>query len=476
MPSRGRALLSAAFLAVVPTTVLVAQDTIATPPVDTTRGLARPVGVDTSIPQRPAMAVAQALAINVLVNRVDAWVLQAEWAQRTGIHTWRTNLRLGWDWDEDVFRTNMFGHPYHGGLYFNAGRDNGLSFWESAPLSFLGSWTWEYFGEQYRPSLNDFFMTSFGGVALGEMFHRLAATVRNETLHGASRTRREILALPLDPIGGLNRLVRGQWRGVRANPPEHDPGAFVLRLHGGARFAKGLVTDSAARMWAVVADLVYGDPFLRPYRAPFDVFNVRAILSGGGGFNVLRASGRLYGRRITGPERRTQHLFAINHRYDYISNPAQSLGGQSVEFGVYSRWRLGRGRSHYGFRTAAFTDVILLGAIDAPGAGLGARNYDFGPGAGARGQIAIERDGLRFFTLFGQGEYIHAVSGASANHTIGFVGAELNIPLVRDFGLAIHATTFTRTSHYSDRPGDHRDYPELRILGVWTKFGFDATP
>ena len=70
----------------------------------------------------------------------------------------------------------MFAHPYHGGLYFNAGRSNGLTFWESAPLAFLGSWTWEYLGETHRPALNDFFMTSFGGIALGEVFHRVATT------------------------------------------------------------------------------------------------------------------------------------------------------------------------------------------------------------------------------------------------------------------------------------------------------------
>jgi hypothetical protein len=473
MPLRAAPLVRAITLVAVLPGVVGAQDTTAAAS-DTARPLARPVGVDTSMARRPFLGIGQALTINLLVNRVDAWVLRADWAQNAGLSSWRRNLRLGWEWDEDGFRTNMFGHPYHGGLYFNAGRDNGLSYWEAAPLAFLGSWTWEYFGESYRPSLNDFFMTSFGGIALGEMFHRLAATVRNETLSGAPRTRREILALPLDPIGGLNRLVRGQWSGVRRNPPEHDPGAFVLRLHGGARFARGLVTDSAGRMWAVVADLFYGDPFLRPYRAPFDVFNVRAILSGGGGFNVLRASGRLYGRTISGPQRRTQHLFAINQRYDYISNPAQSVGGQSVEFGIYSRWRLGRGS--YGLRTAVFTDVILLGAIDAPNTGLGERNYDFGPGAGLRGQVGLERSGLRFLTLFGQAEYVHAVSGASADHAIWFVGGELNIPLVKSFGLALHVTKFTRTSNYSTGLRDRREYPELRILGVWTRFGFNPSP
>jgi len=441
--------------------------------VDTTRPLARPVGVDTSIPKRAALAITEALSINVLVNRVDAWALGADWA-RASLKSWGRNIRLGWEWDEDGFRTNMFGHPYHGGLYFNAGRSNGLSYWESAPISFLGSWTWEYLGENYRPSLNDFFMTSFGGIALGEMVHRLAATVRDNTAHGGKRTWRELATMPLDPVGGLNRLMRGDWRRLGPNPPEHDPGAFVLRVHLGARFAKGFVIDGLARLPVGVVDLVYGDPFLRPYRAPFDAFNVRAIVSGGSGFNVLRATGRLYGKDMNDRSRRTRHQFAINQRYDYVSNPAQSIGGQSVEFGIYSRWSIGRG--DFGIRTSVFGDVILMGAIDAPNTGLGERVYDFGPGAGGRFQLALERRGLRFLTLFLQGEYIHAVSGASADHGVLFGGWELNVPIVRGLGLAIHATNFNRVSHYSDPAAnprtDRRYFPELRILAVWTKFGF----
>ncbi|MGE5802439.1 MAG: DUF3943 domain-containing protein, partial [Gemmatimonadota bacterium] len=196
-----------------------------------------------SVPKpRPVLAVAEAALINVFVNRVDAWAFQQDWA-RSGTRAWMKNLRLGWEWDEDAFPTNMFAHPYHGGLYFNAGRSNGLNYFESVPIAFFGSWTWEYLGETYRPSLNDWFMTSFGGITLGEMFHRLGATIRDNRATGFNRTIREIGALPIDPIGGFNRLVRGQWKGLGPNPPEHDPGAYVLRLGGGIRFAKRLNAD-----------------------------------------------------------------------------------------------------------------------------------------------------------------------------------------------------------------------------------------
>ena len=419
---------------------------------------------------RTVMAIGQVALINTFVNRVDAWVFKQDWA-RSGTRVWGQHLRLGWEWDEDAFTTNMFAHPYHGGLYFNAARSNGVDFFQSVPYAIMGSWTWEYFGEKYRPSLNDWFMTSFGGITLGEMFHRVSSTIRDNGARGRGRTLRELAALPMDPIGGFNRLLRGQWKGIGPNPAEHDPDNYVLRVGAGLRFAEGLISDSGvAKMGAVVVDLLYGDQFAQEYKTPFDVFNVRLILNSNGGFNMLRASGRLYGTNLNSATARVRHVLAINQRYDYVKNPAHSIGGQSVEIGVNSRWRVGsRG---YGLRTALFLDGILMGAIDAPGTGLGERNYDFGPGVGARWELAVERHGARFLRIFGQGEYIHAVSGASADHVVDVSGVELTIPITHGFGIAGHTYVFNRRSRYSDRPRDSRDYPEARILLVWTKAGF----
>ena len=415
------------------------------------------------------MAVAQVVGINTFVNRVDALVFQETWA-RSGTRAWSRNLRLGWEWDEDAFTTNMFAHPYHGGLYFNAGRSNGLDYFEAVPLAFFGSWSWENFGETYRPSLNDWFMTSFGGIALGEVFHRVSSTIRNNQSRGRSRTLKELAALPFDPIGGFNRLVRGEWKAIGPNPPEHDPGAYMLRLGAGVRYARQLVADSGLNsIGAFQLDFLYGDQVAQEYRAPFDVFGVRLILSSNGGFNVLRASGRLYATDLNDRAKRARHVLAVNQRYDYMKNRAQSVGGQSVEIGINSRWPIGN--NGYGIRTAIFGDAILLGAIDAPATGLGERNYDFGPGVGARWEFGVDRNGARFVRVFGQLEYIHAVSGAAADHTVDFSGIEANIPIGRSLGLSASSTVFHRNSRYSPTLKDVRDYPEARLLLIWTKAG-----
>jgi len=52
------------------------------------------------------------------------FVRDGEWS-RISPDTWITNLKFAWQWDNNKFANNQFAHPYHGSLYFNAGRTNG---------------------------------------------------------------------------------------------------------------------------------------------------------------------------------------------------------------------------------------------------------------------------------------------------------------------------------------------------------------
>jgi hypothetical protein len=417
--------------------------------------------------KRPLAAVAQTLAINLIVNRFDAWVLKEEWA-RADFESWSRNLDLGWEWDENAFPTNMFMHPNHGGLYFQAGRANCLSFWESVPLAFLGSWTWEYFGESFRPSLNDFFMTSFGGIALGEVLHRVAANIRDDGASGGSRISREVAAMVVDPAGGLNRLLRGEWSHIGPNPVEHDHDAFAFQLKAGARRVRETASGTGSVYSpTILADASFGDPFDVPYSSPYDVFTVRTQISpDGGGLNLLRAVGRLYGSELSGPGATHRHQFVVNQRFDYVSNPVYRFGEQSVQAGLQSLWWLGHGG--FRLRTQAVGDVVVLGAIDAPDAGTGERTYDFGPAIGATVEVALERDGARYVSFYNRTRYLHAVSGARADHSVLFSGLDLALPIGRGLGVGIYLSGDERNSRYASRADDRRSYLETRVYMTWT--------
>src|ERR1700742_4824884 len=63
----------------------------------------------------------------------DRYVTKKDYARIS----WKTvghNLNPGsWEFDNDPFQTNQFGHPYHGSNFYSAFRANGYTFWQSAP-------------------------------------------------------------------------------------------------------------------------------------------------------------------------------------------------------------------------------------------------------------------------------------------------------------------------------------------------------
>ncbi len=431
-----------------------------------------PAGADsawTQPPRRVGLAVQQTLLSNFLVNRFNAWALGADWAAEVDFETWNRNLRLGWEWDEDAFATNMFGHPYQGASYFNAGRANGLSYWESIPLAAFGSWTWEHFGEIYRPSMNDFFMTTFGGISVGEMTHRVAATIRDEQSRGAGRIAREIAALVVDPTGGLNRLVRGQWTRVGPNPPAHDPGAFAYSYRAGLRHLAGDAPGTGLAP-ILLLDVAYGDAFRKRYREPFDVFSAHVQVSGGGGvFNALQTSGRVYQAGLPSWSGRFEHAFSVDHRFDYLSNPLYRFGAQTVEAGLLSRFPL---LHRFELRTRLAASFLVLGAISAPESVLSGsrdeRAYDFGPGVGAAFSAELARDGRTLLATYNRAHYLHSVSGTPADHLVALTGLKGTLPLYGNFGVGLDLSADTRRSRYKDVPDLGREFAETRLFVSWT--------
>lgn len=156
-------------------------------------------------------AAAEVMVLNAGVCAFDRYALGAVYTE-VSWRSLRSNLSHGFEWDNDNFDTNLLSHPYHGSLYYNAGRSNGFNFWQSALFALGGSAMWEFGMENERPSANDIIATPFGGVVIGEVLHRTAAVVR-----GRGGVWRNLAALAVDPMGGVTRLLRGEsWRRCQA--------------------------------------------------------------------------------------------------------------------------------------------------------------------------------------------------------------------------------------------------------------------
>lgn len=163
-------------------------------------------------PQRPWRAAAQTFAVNAGVWAFDRFVMDEDFARVTPQSISR-NLHHGLVWDNDQFSTNLFAHPYHGSLYFNAARCNGMDFWQSFPYALGGSLMWELVGEVEPPAINDLLATTIGGTALGELTHRMSALVLNDADRGTSRVLREVAGALISPVRAVNRMLTGEmWR------------------------------------------------------------------------------------------------------------------------------------------------------------------------------------------------------------------------------------------------------------------------
>jgi len=459
-PPRRAATLALLALAAAPA-LLHAQ---ANPPGDTT-ALGRP---------RPHLlrALAEVAGLNILINRVDCDLAHARdgegrlWAcVDPGV--WSRNIRYGWAWDVDAFHTNMFLHPHHGAMYFNTARANGLDFWESAPFAFLGSLMWEYLGETERPSLNDLYNTGFGGIALGEVYHRLGALIRDDRRRGAGRVLRELAAFPVDPIGSLNRWAHGGFSRVGPNPPDRHPGTLGLVVQTGGRTASDSGATGRRTTPSILVDVAYGDPYRRAYDRPFDVFTVRMQVSpDAGGVNLLRVRGRLWAHELTDSTNDNRAILTVNQQFEYLHTAAYRFGGQSVEAGVVGGLGFFLGID---LRMEAFAEGVMLGAVDAPKeGGTGSeRTYDFGPGVGGTLAASFLVRGRSLVSARGHWGYLHSVSGSPADHYVRNLGFELDIPVAREIALGGFAGWFRRHSSYHGHPGETASFPELRIYVSW---------
>ncbi|KAA6340530.1 hypothetical protein EZS27_011600 [termite gut metagenome] len=156
--------------------------------------------------KRAGIAVSEGLAFNLGLNLYGRFVTNVKWAQVTKSSI-QYNLTHKLFWDSDGIYINLFAHPYAGGLYFNAARANGFNFWQSILFSVFGSSVWKYFGENQQASINDMIATPIGGIALGEITHRLSHLVLDDSQRGWKRFGNELLAGIISPIDLLALLI-----------------------------------------------------------------------------------------------------------------------------------------------------------------------------------------------------------------------------------------------------------------------------
>jgi len=428
-------------------------------------------------PRRVGMSFLQATGINVIYGLGN--LARGQVTGRITPKTWWANMQQGWVWDLDDFTVNQIGHPYQGNNYFNAGRANGLSFYESAAVTAFGSATWEFFGETNHASLNDFINTTLGGITLGEMFHRAGWLIRNTRATGKQRLWSEIGATALDPITGLNRFASGDASRVSEKPSDLVPSSLSGVASAGMlwRGSQSSAFTEAGDPFVEV-DAYYGDANVGRSRTPYDAFWLRMRFGGGSAFSEARVRGRLYGQPLG-----KGLQFSVIQTYNYQNNDAYSTGSQAIDaaLGITRElsprtrfWILGWG----GLTVLGAVDSLPLGVTKKPeeqessagqGVSEGPRFYDYGPGSDFGALARLTHDGHDIAMFFYLGRQIYSLDGVRANHFLQQARVDLLFPLRRPLGLGVSGEYFSRRSYYQDVASTVKTYhyPQLRAYLIW---------
>jgi hypothetical protein len=400
-------------------------------------------------------------AIVMVSFGINKWISKWDWADVT-IPTLSDNFQTGFTYDRDPFFTNEFEHALHGNYYFNVARSNGYNFWESGIATFIASFAWECCTEIEPAAINDQLNTTLAGMQVGEIAHRLARALLDNTARGTERWFREIGGFILDPSGNFNRVIQGDLLREGPNPPDRLPSRLKIDADLGYRHLSG---DAASPDQGLLTlSVLYGNPFEGEVQKPFDSFTLGLeIASGGSTLTRFEDEGILKGWDLAGETATTKHVFGLLFSYDYVNNEIETFGTEAISAGLLSRYRFGSG---FEAETRMAASIFPLAAIKTQEAiqPLSGRNYDFAPGGGLSLGAVLYRSGRELATLsYGVG-WTRTVDGTSSSNTVQSLRATARLPLGRAFGLGAAYQWYSRDTSFAHAPSDHASQSEWRVF------------
>ncbi len=437
--------------------------------------------------RHPWVAAYEVIGMNVGLHLFDRYALDAEYAQTTW-DTIKYNFRHGPVWDNDNISTNLFWHPYTGSLYFNAARSNGLNFWTSILYAFGGSFLWEYFGESEPPSINDLIATPIGGIALGEITHRISYLILDDSKYGWARFGRELAAGIVSPMGLLNRLFYGDawrhrpvWTDKENTPHYYERQPFLLEVDAAIRYVDDVDGTRGSADMALGMRMIYGQPFTGNVRKPYDYFTFGIMFDIFGNQPLVsnaNALGLLWGHEWG--EKSNYWLAGAFQHFDYYdADPVVEGGKRPYEFAETASFgggllykRQPDENKPAKFFGGIYANAVLLGASESDYYMIDQRDYNLGSGYSVklhglfmpwkRWGFYIAMKHYQFYTWKGYGSpeeernglpaeanYHYAnVQGNKGNARLSFVNTRIDFQISQKFHISYEELYYTRRTHY----------------------------
>ncbi len=430
--------------------------------------------------KHPWKAALEAFAINVGVQCFDQFVMNEDFA-KISFHSIKNNLKTGFVWDNDQFSTNLFAHPYHGGLYFNSARSHGMNFWESIPYSFCGSLMWETTCEIEPPAINDLMATTFGGVCIGEVTHRISNLVYDDRQRGFKRFLREFLGTIICPIKELNRIISGDaWRVRGKYYKYHDYEKLPIDFSMSAGYRYLADNNSLFRGEGnpyINLNLVYGDPFKEETNKPYDYFTTDltfGLSSNQPLITSVHLLGRLWGAHVL-ENQDMKVQFGIFQHFNYYDSQPVKDGTNEVPYRISEAASIGPGLlcsyPTIGNLTklyqSIFLDGIILGGSLTDYYNVIDRDYNMGSGYSVKLKTLMEFDkvgrlqfGADYYRIFTWKGYEHKdlehtdplylnAQGDKGNVSLLVTEVKLQLNLCKQIALDLGASYYWRYTYYS---------------------------
>lgn len=369
-----------------------------------------------------------------------------------------------WDWDDNQFTTNHIDHPFHGQLYFNSFRSNGYNLPQSSIATVVGSYIWETAGETQAPSINDFVNTTFGGILLGEMMHRVSRHVIGKGRNGHNKKRNEITGFLINPVNGLNRWLDGKSGSVD-DYYAVDSSMIKASIDIGARRFDTRFGDLIHRgksSYSARLKLHYsnGD---HNYKRPFDQFDVNIEMGKGDSslINAVNVHATLYGTDFFNTKIGEYYGLLTAH-YDFYNNDAFFYGAQSLNYNLM-------GEYHYlnsSLKTNIAGGAVILAAVPDPYLLYGdSRNYNYGSGLSYRFNGVLNLRERLLLTADYNGGLFYTISGNDSHYLLNALNLDLSFRFYKNFALTFNTGYFSLHGNFKDPelPDFDREFPFARL-------------
>jgi hypothetical protein len=414
--------------------------------------------------------VIEIITVNATMNRINYWLRKQEWAN-VNFSTWKRNLKSGFHTDGDRFSTNFLGHPLQGGWYYNAARSSGYNYWQSAPHVVFGSLTWEMFGENETASEIDINTTTFGGIHLGEISHRLSKSLLANHKNRKFKKIRTATSFLLDPLGSFNSWIFNdvktfmQHKNITVIPVQS-----FLSLGINVPYSKNDEINLPKRSHFKY-HLIYGDLFNRASKfKPFDYFTFHSWLD-------LAFSDKeepiLVNITSNAPIARfpirKDFTFTISQHYDYLNNHIFDQGDMSLTTDLFYRKLTNKMR----MITTVKAGVILFGStssrivdyLKSIGEIDNNRSYVYGNGFSFEGDLMMDIQKIGVFSLNYNAWFLDNKSDidGSENSQILIIGHSL--PISNNHSLVTEFYNYNRISKYNvdGFVSSRKGYSEFRL-------------